>query len=649
VTKEKLQEKKMAQFEVDFYLLIVLILLEIIVLGIFLALYVKKQQSAFLALVASVVIFILSNGLSLASMILYQIEDYTMPYFDFLHGILGAAGLIPIVVFLEIFENGHPFTPRSATSSLFILFVGAIKGGKELFNTGHAGPNPELGDFFAFITPIMFILVGGFYLTTIRAMKNRIRFENQKKKLRMVTTGIYLTFILPKFILGGLVSLPVLAAILFENFDVNLILSQQTIFDIVLNLLQVIGLMIMSLPIIFSQSVFFMQSRKVSKLIVINDEGIPVFSFDFEKTADMCDQTLLNEAFVAVKGVMEEGGITCQQLQTINFGELQIMTEIRNGFAALLIVDRPTHFLNRSLELFANDFRKIFPEDGDLRKVQNQRLKYTAEKMIQKNFGLAQEEFEQIKQIVSFGYDKVWDEYLEVRTESPDEMALLPDFIERLPENAKVLDAGCGAGIPVTKILSEKFDVIGVDISKKQIEMAREFLPACEFVWQDMSTLTYPDNYFDGIISLYAITHVPREEHKGIIDNFYRMLKEGGYMMICFATVDEPGSVVDDFFGVKMYWSSFDAGTNVEMLKESGFEVVWIKLIFDDVTERQHLFVLTQKVVEKEEERVEEEKKEEKQEEKKQKQQSKDLTSVSSVDQKPDQPATASASEVSIK
>ena len=111
-----------------------------------------------------------------------------------------------------------------------------------------------------------------------------------------------------------------------------------------------------------------------------------------------------------------------------------------------------------------------------------------------------------------------------------------------------------------------------------------------------MSTLTFPDEYFDGIVSYYAIPHVPREEHKGLLENFYRMLKPNGIALLCFGTTDDPGKVVDDFFGVKMYWSSFDAGTNIEMLKEVGYNVIWLKLIFDDVTDEQHIFVLAQKL-----------------------------------------------------
>ncbi|MHA1504006.1 MAG: class I SAM-dependent methyltransferase [Candidatus Heimdallarchaeota archaeon] len=577
----------------DFYFVVVLMALEVIVLGLFTFLYIKKQQIAFLALVVSALLFLLGNTISLIHMFAPNVLAIT-----FFQGLLAAGGLIPIVIFLEMFENGVAFTPRSSLSIVFILLIGAGKGASKLLSIDFHGPlEVEVGNFFNFIAPILFILVGTFYINALNRMKDRIRFENQKSKIRKVKTGIWLTFILPKFISGSIFTISILPAFIWKDFDVNLILGQQNVFDFVVNFSQIIGLIVMSLPIIFSQSVFFMQSQKIKKLIVINKDGIPIFEFNFEYE-NISDEKLLNQAFVAISSIIGDKTVATQELRTINFGHLQIMTELREDFAVLLVVDRPTHFLNKSLETFTDEFNKILPEDINLNELRTQKLKFTAEKIIQRSFDLEEEEFEQIRMIVRQGYDKVADEYLATRSEEDEEVKLLPDFMSRLPEGSRILDAGCGAGEPITRILSEKFEVIGVDISRKQIEIAREILPQCEFVWQDMTTLTYPNDYFDGIISYYAIPHVPREEHKGLLENLHRMLRTDGLALLCFATTDDPGTVVDDFFGVKMYWSSFDAGTNVEMLKDTGFTVVWIKLIFDDVTDEQHLFVLAKKSVE---------------------------------------------------
>ncbi|NHJ46368.1 MAG: methyltransferase domain-containing protein [Asgard group archaeon] len=587
----------MAKFGLDFYLALVLIIFQLAVLSIFITLYVRKKQTAFLALIFSVSFFIIGNLL----IILFSLPQYQYEYWmDFLQGLLAAAGLIPIVTFLEIFENGTSFTTRSSSLSIFILIVGAISGA-----TKYAFPS-EVGRFINLMSPMMFILVGSFFLDTIKKIQNRIRFENQKKKIRKIRSGIYLTFIIPKFIIGTIITVTVMPLLLkyFSNipwlktYDTSFLELDIThnIFEIVLNLIQTIGLAIMSLPIIYSKSVFFMQSRKVTDLIVINKDGIPIFKFQFELEAEKCDEDALTEAYLAISTLMKGRGIACQELKTMNFSDLEIMVEIRNNFAVLLTADRPTKFLSESIEEFADNFQKVYPDDKDLNHLKVQKLKYTAEKMVQTSFGLEDEEFEQIRFIVREGYDKVADEYLATRSEEDPEVKLLPDFMKRLPVGARILDAGCGAGDPITRILSEKFKVTGVDISRKQVEIARENLPFCEFIWQDMSTLTFPDEYFDGIVSYYAIPHIPREEHMGLLDNFLRMLKPNGLALLCFGTADDPGTVVDDFFGVKMYWSSFDAGTNIEMLKEVGYHVIWLKLIFDDVTDEQHIFVLAQKL-----------------------------------------------------
>lgn len=78
------------------------------------------------------------------------------------------------------------------------------------------------------------------------------------------------------------------------------------------------------------------------------------------------------------------------------------------------------------------------------------------------------------KQTVKQGYNAIADRYLAQRTRDSEDVRLLDDFIERLPANANVLDAGCGAGLPVSQMLSEHFDVTGVDFSEAQIELAKK-------------------------------------------------------------------------------------------------------------------------------------------------------------------------------
>ncbi len=168
--------------------------------------------------------------------------------------------------------------------------------------------------------------------------------------------------------------------------------------------------------------------------------------------------------------------------------------------------------------------------------------------------------------------------------------------MERLPRGAKVLDAGCGSGVPVTRHLAQFFDVTGVDFAEEQIRRARQLVPEATFLCEDITKLTYPEETFDAICSYYAIIHIPRDEHRGLLQNFHRILKPGGLALLVMGSTDTPEDFAD-YHGARMFWSHFDADTNRKMLEEYGFAVLWFRLVEDplDPEGGEGLFVLAQK------------------------------------------------------
>lgn len=200
------------------------------------------------------------------------------------------------------------------------------------------------------------------------------------------------------------------------------------------------------------------------------------------------------------------------------------------------------------------------------------------------------------KETVKAGYNQIADRYLQERTRNSEDIHLLNDLMDRLPVGAKVLDAGCGAGVPVAQILSERFNVTGVDFSEAQVELARKLVPQAEFICQDMTKLDFPARSFDGICSYYAIIHIPREEHRSLFDNFHRMLKPGGLALLCLGTEDLVDDIDENYLGTRMYWSHYNTETYLNMLKDAGFTRIWSKRVADATCEGGgHLFVLLEK------------------------------------------------------
>jgi len=200
------------------------------------------------------------------------------------------------------------------------------------------------------------------------------------------------------------------------------------------------------------------------------------------------------------------------------------------------------------------------------------------------------------KKTVREGYNAIAKEYLSDRKHDSQDVRLLNEFIERLPANAVVLDAGCGAGVPISQMLSEQFSLTGVDFSEAQIELAKRNVPRGTFLCEDMTRLEFPDDTFDGITSYYAIIHIPRDEHQALLSNFHRILKPGGVALLCLGAEHLVDDIEEDFFGARMYWSHYDRDTYLRMLTEIGFQIIWSRLVADESCEgAKHLFVLGQK------------------------------------------------------
>ena len=146
-------------------------------------------------------------------------------------------------------------------------------------------------------------------------------------------------------------------------------------------------------------------------------------------------------------------------------------------------------------------------------------------------------------------------------------------FVNLLPSHGKILDAGCGAGEPVAKYLVEQgFHVTGIDVSPKILEIAKKQVPGGTFLEGDMTHLTFPDQFFDGIVSLYAIWHITRQKHGLVFENFYRVLKPDGILF--FNTAVHAMDGINNFLGARMYWSAPKPEITLQLVKEAGFEII---------------------------------------------------------------------------
>jgi SAM-dependent methyltransferase len=152
------------------------------------------------------------------------------------------------------------------------------------------------------------------------------------------------------------------------------------------------------------------------------------------------------------------------------------------------------------------------------------------------------------RQVVADGYDAIGAAYLaEARKDSG---GLRERYIRYLTEGfpgcSEVLDLGCGAGDPGTKMLSVYFDATGVDISPGQIELAKANVPGAKFIVSDIAEVEFPSDSFDAVTAFYSIIHLPRE-------------------------------LQPDWLGAPMYWSGFGPEDNRLMVEAAGLRIISAK------------------------------------------------------------------------
>lgn len=201
-----------------------------------------------------------------------------------------------------------------------------------------------------------------------------------------------------------------------------------------------------------------------------------------------------------------------------------------------------------------------------------------------------------MREIVEKGYDEGdYDGHFRLgRVLDERETRLFTKLTEKIPHGGKILDMGSGTGIPYDLYLIERgYDVTGIDISGKHVEMASRSVPGASFVKADFSEYPLGAESYDAIISLYSIFHIPRDEHADLFNRMYLALKPGGRILVTLGTADMEMDVAE-FVGSTMAWSSYSMEENIGIVQEAGFRLIAVEEEQEEEREH-HLWILGEK------------------------------------------------------
>jgi cyclopropane fatty-acyl-phospholipid synthase-like methyltransferase len=179
-----------------------------------------------------------------------------------------------------------------------------------------------------------------------------------------------------------------------------------------------------------------------------------------------------------------------------------------------------------------------------------------------------------LRRLVAAGYDEIADAYLDRFGVSVIRQKWLACLIESLGAEArKVLDLGCGAGVPVARdLVALGHSVVGVDGSVQQIVRARRNVPAATFVHADMCDVEFEAASFDAVGAFYSITHLGAAQQGAVISKISLWLKPGGTLVASFAT-GESGEWIGEWLGTTMFFGHNSEDATLRCLDRAGLKV----------------------------------------------------------------------------
>ena len=151
-------------------------------------------------------------------------------------------------------------------------------------------------------------------------------------------------------------------------------------------------------------------------------------------------------------------------------------------------------------------------------------------------------------------------------------------LIRSLPAGARVLDLGCGTGVPTARqMVDAGFEVVGIDLSGGMLALARERVPAATFHQLDIADLRPGGprdlGRFDAVAAFFSLLMLPRAEIPLALRTVRHLLAPGGLFALSMVEADAD-DVPIPFLGNTLRVSGYPRKDLCKVIEAAGFDIM---------------------------------------------------------------------------
>ena len=161
--------------------------------------------------------------------------------------------------------------------------------------------------------------------------------------------------------------------------------------------------------------------------------------------------------------------------------------------------------------------------------------------------------------------------------EMPYLRASLALFAEQVHSSGggPVADVGCGPGYVTGYLHDAGVDVFGIDLSPEMIAIARRDYPDLRFDVGTMTDLDLADDSVVGLVAFWSVIHVPDHAVPDVFEQFHRVLRRQGLLLVGFHVGDETRHSSEGYSGRPISVDSHRRRPSkiMDWLRDAGFTI----------------------------------------------------------------------------